>query len=99
MTREKKVDFSLLPDGIKAFAFLEELLVGGDFGEFLSTELAGKKDNVKEFFGDFIGVTTPPTFRNPEEVGIIYSTGERTFKVEYATFTFENGKIINFIVN
>ena len=50
MTREKKVDFSLLPDGIKAFAFLEELLVGGDFGEFLSTELAGKKDNVKEFF-------------------------------------------------
>ena len=96
ISREKRVNSAFLPEKILPFAFLEELSVGGKSDEFLSEGLIDREQDVKEFFGDFIGVTTPPSFRSPDEVGIVYRTGERTYKVEYATFSIENRKITNF---
>lgn len=85
-----------LPEKILPFAFAEELLCGGDLSPYISGELNGKIGKIKEFFGDFIGVTPPPTFRSFDEVGLVYRTGNRTYRIEYATFSVENRKITNF---
>jgi len=98
VTNEKDVNLFSLPDRIKPFAFLEELLVGGNYADLLTEELKEKAEDVKAFFGDFIGVTTPPQFKEGSDVGVVYKTGERTYRVDYATFTLENGKIANFVI-
>lgn len=85
-----------LPEKVLPFAFLEELLIGGDVSSYLSDELNGKTQKIKDFFGNFIGVSPPPTFRSFDEVGVVYRTGDRTYKVEYASFSVENRKITNF---
>lgn len=77
------------------FAFLEELLVGGNPEPFLNDSLKEKASMLKDYLGDFIGIMPPPTFRNIDEVGLIYKNGERTYEVNYCTFEIMNRKIVN----
>ncbi len=84
-----------LNEKIIPFAFLEELLIGGNLEPFLCDALKEKTLLLKDYLGDFIGIMPPPTFRSIDEVGLIYKKGERTYEVGYCTFEIINRKIFN----
>lgn len=84
-----------LPNQVLPFAFLEELLVGGDFYHFLSDSLKANADKLKGFFGEFIGVIPPPEFHAQDRVGVVYKQCQNIYFVEYFTFKVEDRKIAN----
>ena len=90
-------NFSLenLPIKLLPYAFLEELLAGGDIAEYLSEGIKENASNLSGYLGEFLGIMPPPLFRRPEEIGLIYPIGERRYLVEYYTFEIENKKIAN----
>lgn len=92
-------DFSpnTLHERILPFAFLEELLVGGDISDYLSDGMKKNADKLLGFFGKFTGVMPPPTFRETNQIGLIYSSGKNKYNVSYFSFSFEKGKIDNII--
>lgn len=90
-------DLSSIPEKLIPYAFTEELLVGGDIGGYLGGTVKENAENLKPFFGDFIGVFPPPIFRNPDEVGVIYKLKDRSYAAEYFTFTVENRKITGIV--
>ena len=75
------------------YAFLEELLVGGDVDCFLTGSIMENKNKLKGFFGDFIGVFPPPVFRSFNEIGLIYRKGNNRYSVEYFVFGLDGKKI------
>ncbi len=84
-----------LPDKLIPFAFMEELLVKGDFREYLCGNVLDNADKLFGFFGEFIGVMPPPEFRDVDEVGLIYNTRKNCYKVEYFRFELTDKKISN----
>ena len=100
-----KSDFSLsrkdgfcvrdLPEHLIGYAFLEELLCGGNITEYLADSVKENKDFLTGFFGEFLGVMPPPDFRKQDEIGLIYKYGENKYKVEYFTFEIQDKKICN----
>ncbi len=86
----EKLNQKVLP-----YAFLEELLVGGDYKWYLKDNVLENADKLKGFFGEFIGVMPPPVFRDIEEVGLIYAKDENLYNVEYFRFELKEGKIVN----
>lgn len=85
----------LLPKEIAPYAFLEEVIVGGDYTVYLSDNMKRNADKLKGFLGEFIGITPPPTFKDQTTVGLIYKRRENLCNVKYLHFTFVNGKIDN----
>lgn len=81
---------SLIP-----YVFLEDLLVGDDYLEYLSEDIKQKKESLKEYLGAFCAVIPPPLFRNSNEIGLVFKKTENKYYVEYVTFTIENSKITN----
>lgn len=90
-------DKKRLPTRILPFAFIEEFLVKGDYLEYLTGSVKENADKLGGFFGEFIGVMPPPRFRKENETGLIYRTGERTYKAEYYIFELSERKIDNII--
>lgn len=90
-------DFSVdnLPEQVLPFAFLEDLLVGGDFYQYLSDSLKANADKLKGFFGEFIGVIPPPEFHAQDRVGLVYKQCQNKYFVEYFTFKIQDRKIAN----
>ncbi|MBQ9485547.1 MAG: hypothetical protein IJU83_01785 [Clostridia bacterium] len=88
-----KFDREKLTPAIVPYAFAEEFLCGGDYGFYLSDAIKQNADKLSGFFGEFIGVTPPPIFRDYKEVGLVKKLGERRYAVDYYLFTTENGKI------
>ena len=86
----EKVNERLIP-----YAFCEEFLCGGDYSFYLADNIKENAAKLGGFFGEFIGVTPPPLFRNYKEIGLIYKTAERKYSVEYFTFDILDNKIIN----
>ena len=84
-----------LSDKIIPFAFLEELLVGGNVKDFLDDNLKDNFDKLKGYLGEFIGIIPPPTFRSIEEIGLVFPNGKNKYKVEYCTFEIKDKKICN----
>lgn len=85
----------LICDATIPYAFAEEFLVGGDYGFFLSDGVKKNADKLGGYFGNFIGVCVPPSFRDYREVGLIKRAGERRYSVDYFTFEVFDGKITN----
>jgi len=77
------------------FTFIEELGVGGDIFEYLNDNVRENADKLKGYFGDFVGVMPPPTFRAPDQVGLVYKRTENLFFVRYFTFELVDKKISN----
>lgn len=98
-TVKKSETFSVsdLNEKLIPYAFTEELLCGGDVSEFIGGTVKENAENLKPFFGDFIGIIPPPVFREPNEVGLIYKLKERVFRVGYFTFDVENRKITGIV--
>ncbi len=93
--RDENYNVDSLSDSLLPYAFLEELLVGGNADEFLSDELKKNACHLKGFFGEYIGVFPPPDFRNTYEVGVIYCKNQNKYYAEYFSFDIENKKICN----
>ncbi len=93
-TRE---DFSIsdLPEHVIGYAFLEELLCGGDVSAYLAESIRQNKDFLNSYFGEFLGVMPPPDFRKFDEIGLIYKCAENRYNVEYFSFVIEDKKICN----
>ncbi len=88
-TDPAKIAEELLP-----YAFFESLLLGLNYGDFLSDELAGKADELASFLGNFKAVTLT---QDPYICGLVYQKAERLFEVRRFTLKTENGKIIDVI--
>lgn len=93
--RKEGFDLSQLHQRILPFAFAEELLAGGKVLDFLAENMQKNADKLKGFLGEFIGVMPPPTFREQNEVGLIYKQSDRKYFVRYFIFEMENNKILN----
>ena len=83
-----------LPLKIIPYAFLEELLVGGNIDCFLASNVLPNADKLHGFLGNFIGVMPPPFFVSPEQIGLIYKKTPNSFYVEYCSFEL-NGRLIS----
>ena len=88
---------SELKEHLIAYAFLEELLCGGEIGEYLADNIKENQTYLKEYFGEFLGVMPPPDFREFDEIGLIYKQSENKYKVEYFKFELKDKKIFNII--
>ena len=84
-SEREKIKDELLP-----FAFFESVLIGANYREMLSDELAPDYDKIKEYLGDFCAVTLTD---DPSVCGLVRKKGERLFEVVYFTAKTENGKI------
>lgn len=82
---EAKTRDELLP-----YAFFESVLIGANYAETLSDELADKAEQIGAFLGDFKAVTLTA---KPDVCGLVYEKGERLYEVVYYTAKVENGKI------
>ncbi len=88
-------DKTLLNVKVLPYAFLEEILVGGDYKDYLGGTVKDNANKLSGFLGEFIGVMPPPVFRDIEEVGLIYPDGQNKYKVEYFRFEIQNREIVN----
>lgn len=94
---DEKFDREKLPERLVPYAFSEEYLCGGDYAFYLADGIKENADKLGGFFGDYIGVTTPPIFRNYKEIGFIRKVAERRYAAEYFTFDLADGKITNIV--
>lgn len=95
VTTGDNFDREKLNERLIPYAFSEEFLCGGDYSFYLADNVKENADKLGGFFGDFIGVTPPPLFRNYKEIGLVYKTAERKYSVEYFTFDIADNKITN----
>ena len=95
LTRCENFSVSRLPTKILPFAFLEELLVGGDVSPYIADNIKQNADKLAGYLGNFVGVMPPPFFRSPEEVGIILPSGKNLYTVNYLTFEIQDRLITN----
>lgn len=80
---------------ILPYAFAEEFAAGGDYAFYLSENVKKNADKLAGFFGEFIGVCVPPSFRDYREIGFIRKLRERKYVVDYYILETENDKITN----
>jgi hypothetical protein len=94
VTRKFSDTYALDKD-ILSFAFVEEVLVGGNFADFLCDNLLEKANSIKEYFGDFIKVIV----LKDNSVGIVYkSDGIYDYVVKKLSLNFNGNKIENFTI-
>lgn len=82
-------------DKLIPYAFFEAFLIGGEWKEYLAPCILENADKLKDYIGEYIGVMPPPTFRNQNEVGLIFRTSDNLYTVEYFTLTITDKKITN----
>lgn len=82
-----------LPENILPYAFLEEFMLKGNFSPYLDENILNNADKLFGFFGNYIGVMPPPSFRAFNEVGLIYNHRENLYYVDYFSFSLCNRKI------
>ncbi len=80
------------PEDLLAYAFFESVLIGADFAEFLSADLAANADRLVDFLGDFITVTLTD---DPLTCGLVRKKAERLYSLSYYRVNIQNGKIID----
>lgn len=97
--RAENFEPSCLPKKLLPYAFVEELLIGGDYTQYLTDTVKANAQKLQSYFGDFIGVMPPPVFRREDEIGLIYRITENRYSVRYFCFEFINDKINNVIEN
>ncbi len=76
-------------DDLLPLAFFESILIGADYGEYLSEELLPEKEKIKGFLGEFLSVHPLPDGR----FLLVKKRGERLFEGEYYSVTCKDNKI------
>ena len=74
-----------------AYAFFENLLIGANYEQMLSSELLCKKEELRAFLGDFEGVILT---EEENTCGLIKKKGERLFEAQYYKVKTIEGKIV-----
>lgn len=78
-----------------AYAFLEAFMLNAEWKDYLCQSILDNADKLKGFFGPYIGVIPPPTFRNENQVCLLYKEKENLYSVKYYTFEISENKILN----
>lgn len=87
-------------EDILHFAFFESVMISGDYEKYLSPELVPNAADLREYLGNYTGVTVPTEkFRSahPQEraAGLVYPERRNLFKIKYFAVQIKNGKIDN----
>ena len=77
-------------DDLLPLAFLESVLIGANYEEFLCDELIPEKEKIRAFLGDFVAVC--PTGQE-NCFALLRKKRENLFEASYCTLTVEKGKI------
>lgn len=93
LTHSENFDFTALAEQLLPYAFLEEFMLKGEYKQYLSQTILDNEDKLIGFFGDYIGVMPPPSFRDQAEIGLIYNKKENCYTVEYFIFDLSDRKI------
>ncbi|MBQ8197755.1 MAG: hypothetical protein IJX16_03265 [Clostridia bacterium] len=93
LTRTENFNATELPKQVLPYAFLEEFMLKGEFDPYLCGAVLDNADSLSGFLGEYIGVMPPPSFRSPNEIGLIYHKKENCYLVDYFTFELTDGKI------
>lgn len=84
----KSGDERILPDELLPYAFFESVLIGANYAEFLSDELAENADKIVGFLGDFIAVTLTD---DPLTCGLVRKKAERLYSLSYYRVNIQSG--------
>lgn len=87
------------PD-ILHFAFFESVLTRGDYARYLSDALRPKSALLREYLGDFTGVSLPTgkfaaEHPNLTAVGLVYPQKRNIYRIKYFAVEISEGKIDN----
>lgn len=82
------------------FAFFEAILYGGDCGEYLSEDMQGATEAIKEYLGNFTEVTVPhkafyDKYGDISAAALAYPIRDNLFEIKYFSVEYKNGKIDN----
>ena len=91
-TATKDENCHAVNEDLIAYAFFESVLIGANYAEFLSDELAQNADKIVDFLGDFLSVILTD---DPLTCGLLRKKAERLFDVSYYRIKLQNGKIID----
>ncbi len=91
------LDEKLLP-----FAFFQTFLARGDYRKYLSPELIGRADDLKDYLGNFADVCIPPSAfylhcGKINATGLVYPAAENVFDVKFFSLEIKSGKICNIL--
>lgn len=93
-TQTGETDEGKIADELLPYAFFQSVLLGVNYADYLSPELAGKATQIVDFLGDFRAVCITD---NPRVCGLIREKAPRLFEVTYFTVTVENKKITDIV--
>ena len=82
------------------FAFFESVLTCGDFAAYLDEELKPKAGYLKQYLGEYVGVTVPTEKFYAEHAGVraaglVYPKAANLFEVKYFAVDLKENKITN----
>lgn len=85
---------------IMHFAFFESVLTCGDYSKYLCEELKCKAASLKNYLGEFVGVTVPTEkffseHPNVRAAGLVFPKAGNLFEVKYFAVDIEGDKISN----
>lgn len=85
---------------INHFAFFEAVLYGADCVEYLSEDMQGASEALKEYLGDFCQVTVPhkafyDRYGDIFAAALAYPIKENLFEIKYFSVEYKDGKIDN----
>lgn len=86
---------------ISHFAFFESLLCRGDFSAYLSDELKGQTEALRDYLGEFVSVVVPTEsffaiHEGLRAAGLVYPKSKNLFEVKYYAVALDSdGKIEN----
>ena len=89
-TRTGETEAGKIRDELLPYAFFESVLIGANYAEMLSSELAEKASELSAFLGNFVAVV--PT-EDTRVCGLVRKKKERLFELSYYAVEIQNGKI------
>ncbi len=100
LTASRTVETRPPEKNILHFAFFESVLTCGDYAGYLDGELRKKADALKQYLGEYIGVTVPTEKFYAEHgdiraAGLVYPKAQNLFEVRYYAVEITDGKISN----
>lgn len=100
LTSSKTVETRPPEKNILHFAFFESVLTCGDFAVYLDEELKPKAGFLKQYLGEYVGVTVPTEKFYAEHAGaraagLVYPKAVNLFEVKYFAVDLNGDKITN----
>lgn len=100
LVRSRTVETRPPEPGVMHFAFFESVLTCADYAAYLDDDLKKKAGALKEYLGEFVGVTVPTErffaeHGNIRAAGLVYPKAANLFEVKYFAVDVDKNKIGN----